>query len=63
MLDTAWYVALSSVLRKESRGTFYRDDFPQMNNEEWKKIIELTQGDEEIEVNYRYPEKLEDFYI
>jgi len=63
MLDVAKYIIISSLIRKESRGTFYRNDYPNMNNVEWLKVIELSKKNDDIEVNLRFPEKMQDFYI
>lgn len=63
MLDVAKYVAVPSLLREESRGTFYRKDYPTMNNLDWLKIIELSQEEETVNSKYRLPVKLADFYL
>jgi fumarate reductase (CoM/CoB) subunit A len=38
MLDVAELVAKSALLRRESRGAHYREDYPETKNE-WKKSI------------------------
>jgi succinate dehydrogenase/fumarate reductase flavoprotein subunit len=37
MLDTATMVAKSALLREESRGAHYREDYPDRNDEKWLK--------------------------
>lgn len=44
MLDVAEMVAKSALLRKESRGSHYRSDFPEMNDREWTKNIVVHVG-------------------
>lgn len=63
MLDVAKYVALSSAIRKESRGTFYRNDYPAMNNLDWTRVIELLQKDGRVDYSFALPEKIDNFYV
>ncbi|HEX6753615.1 MAG TPA: FAD-binding protein, partial [Solirubrobacterales bacterium] len=52
MLDNAECTCLAGLERKESRGAQYRTDFPERNDEEWLKHIDLQLGDEEPELSY-----------
>ncbi|WP_414470056.1 fumarate reductase (CoM/CoB) subunit TfrA [Methanobacterium sp. ACI-7] len=45
MLDVAELVTKSALLREESRGAHYRDDFPEIKDE-WKKSIAFNKNDE-----------------
>jgi succinate dehydrogenase / fumarate reductase, flavoprotein subunit len=51
MLDNAETIVLSALERKESRGAQYRTDFPERNDDEWLKHINVSRngGDPEIE--------------
>jgi fumarate reductase (CoM/CoB) subunit A len=42
MLDVAEMVAMASLLRKESRGAHYREDYPTKDDEQWLKNIIIT---------------------
>jgi len=46
MIDACEATVRSGLLRKESRGPFYRDDFPVVDNENWlcKVIVNRTNG-------------------
>jgi succinate dehydrogenase / fumarate reductase flavoprotein subunit len=53
MLDNAECVVLGALERKESRGAQFRTDFPERNDEEWIKHIDLTaDGDGPPKVSY-----------
>jgi succinate dehydrogenase flavoprotein subunit len=52
MLDNAECTCVSALERKESRGAQYRTDFPERNDEEWLKHIDLQQGDDGPEISY-----------
>ncbi|WP_047153934.1 FAD-binding protein [Aneurinibacillus tyrosinisolvens] len=45
MITTAKSIVLSALLRKESRSCHYREDFPQKDDENWKKSIRIIQKD------------------
>ena len=52
MLDNAEAIVISAIERKESRGAQYRTDFPERNDEEWLKHIDLQLGDDGPEISY-----------
>ncbi len=52
MLDNAECIVMGALERKESRGAQYRTDFPERNDEEWLKHINLTANGDEPEVSY-----------
>jgi succinate dehydrogenase / fumarate reductase flavoprotein subunit len=53
MLDCAEAIVVAAEERKESRGAQYRTDFPERNDDEWLKHIDLSRnGDETPQVSY-----------
>ncbi len=42
MIDASEAMVRSALLRKESRGPFYREDYPYVDNENWLRKIVLT---------------------
>jgi succinate dehydrogenase / fumarate reductase flavoprotein subunit len=46
MLDCAECSCVGAIHRTESRGAQFRTDFPERNDEEWLKHIDLTKGDD-----------------
>ena len=53
MLDQAECTCVAALHRTESRGAQYRTDFPERNDEEWLKHIDLVPGaDGTPEVSY-----------
>jgi succinate dehydrogenase / fumarate reductase flavoprotein subunit len=53
MLDCAEAVVVASIERKESRGAQFRTDFPERNDGEWLKHIDISRnGDEVPHVTY-----------
>jgi succinate dehydrogenase / fumarate reductase flavoprotein subunit len=52
MLDQAECTCVAALHRTESRGAQYRTDYPERNDEEWLKHIDLTRGDDGPEVSY-----------
>ena len=52
MLDNAECVVVGALERKESRGAQFRTDFPERNDDEWLKHIDLTYTPDGPEVSY-----------
>ena len=52
MLDCAECDCVGALHRTESRGAQYRTDFPERNDEEWLKHIDLTRADDGPEISY-----------
>jgi succinate dehydrogenase / fumarate reductase flavoprotein subunit len=53
MLDCAEATVVAAIERKESRGAQFRTDFPERNDEEWLKHIDISRGaDGAPEVSY-----------
>ena len=52
MLDQAECTCVAALHRTESRGAQYRTDYPERNDEEWLKHIDLTRTDDGPEVSY-----------
>ena len=52
MLDTAECTVVGAIERKESRGAQYRTDFPERNDEEWLKHIDISLNGDGPEVTY-----------
>jgi succinate dehydrogenase / fumarate reductase, flavoprotein subunit len=53
MLDCAEATVVASIERKESRGAQFRTDFPERNDDEWLKHIDIGRnGDDVPEVSY-----------
>lgn len=50
MIDTAETIAISAMIREESRGSHYRLDFPEQSDN-WKKRILIRIKEKECEVN------------
>lgn len=42
MVDATEAMVRSALLRKESRGPFYREDYPYVDNENWLRKVILT---------------------
>jgi len=53
MLEVAEAVVVAAIERKESRGAQFRTDFPERNDDEWLKHIDISRNGEDVpEVSY-----------
>jgi succinate dehydrogenase / fumarate reductase flavoprotein subunit len=52
MLDNAEAIVVGAIERKESRGAQFRTDYPERNDEEWLKHINVTLEDDEPKISY-----------
>jgi succinate dehydrogenase / fumarate reductase, flavoprotein subunit len=53
MLDCAEAIVVAAIERKESRGAQFRTDYPERNDNEWLKHIDLSHnGDETPQISY-----------
>jgi len=52
MLDCAECTVVGAIERKESRGAQFRTDFPERNDEQWLKHIDITLEGEQPKVSY-----------
>jgi succinate dehydrogenase / fumarate reductase, flavoprotein subunit len=52
MLDNAECTCVAAIHRSESRGAQYRTDFPERNDEEWLKHIDLSRNTDGPEISY-----------
>jgi succinate dehydrogenase flavoprotein subunit len=52
MVDCAEAILLAALERRESRGAQFRTDFPERNDEEWLKHIDVTLGVDGPQVSY-----------
>jgi succinate dehydrogenase / fumarate reductase flavoprotein subunit len=52
MLDNAEAIVISALERKESRGAHTRIDYPDRNDEEWLKHINVSANGAEPELSY-----------
>jgi succinate dehydrogenase / fumarate reductase flavoprotein subunit len=53
MLDCSEAIVVAALERKESRGAQYRIDYPERNDEQWLKHIDISRnGDEAPQVSY-----------
>ena len=52
MLDNAECVVIGAIERKESRGAQFRTDFPERNDDEWLKHIDLPADGGEPQISY-----------
>ena len=52
MVDCAEAIVLAAIERKESRGAQFRTDFPERNDEQWLKHIDISLNGDGPEVSY-----------
>jgi succinate dehydrogenase / fumarate reductase flavoprotein subunit len=52
MIDCAEATVVAALERKESRGAQFRTDYPERNDEEWLKHIDITMNGDGPEVSY-----------
>jgi succinate dehydrogenase / fumarate reductase, flavoprotein subunit len=52
MVDNAECIVVSALERKESRGAQYRTDFPERNDDDWLKHINVSSNRDEPEISY-----------
>jgi succinate dehydrogenase flavoprotein subunit len=52
MLDCAECTCVAAIHRTESRGAQFRTDFPERNDDEWLKHIDLARTDDGPEISY-----------
>jgi succinate dehydrogenase / fumarate reductase flavoprotein subunit len=52
MLDNAEAIVLGAIERKESRGAQFRTDYPERNDEEWIKHINITLEGNDPKISY-----------
>jgi succinate dehydrogenase flavoprotein subunit len=52
MIENAEAIVISAIERKESRGAQYRTDFPERNDDDWLKHINISQNGAEPEISY-----------
>jgi succinate dehydrogenase/fumarate reductase flavoprotein subunit len=48
MLNLAWVIAKAALIREESRGSHFREDYPQTDNKRWWKNIIAWKREDEI---------------
>jgi len=52
MLENAEACCMAALERRESRGAQYRTDYPERNDEEWLKHIDVSLNGEGPEISY-----------
>src|SRR3954465_9742526 len=52
MIDTAESTVIGAIERKESRGAQFRTDYPERNDEDWLKHIDLMLNGDEPDISY-----------
>mgnify|MGYP000560091984 CR=1 FL=1 len=61
LLDLAEIVVEGALVRQESRGSHYREDFPQRNDKDWLVHTVATRGRDERPVLHFEPVKITQF--
>jgi len=54
-------VTLSALLRRESRGTHYREDFPRTDHQRWNQMIRIRKDGEQTLASLMDPVEIDDF--
>jgi succinate dehydrogenase / fumarate reductase flavoprotein subunit len=52
MLDCAEAIVIAAIERKESRGAQFRTDFPERDDEQWLKHIDVSLNGDGPQVSY-----------
>jgi succinate dehydrogenase / fumarate reductase flavoprotein subunit len=52
LLDNAECIVVSALERKESRGAQFRTDFPERNDDDWLKHVNITPNRDEPDISY-----------
>jgi len=55
MIDVCLIITLAALIRRETRGSHYRIDYPRRDDKQWLKLIELQVVNGEPKVNIREP--------
>jgi len=52
IIDLGRIIATASLTRKETRGNFWRSDYPQPDNEKWIKNIIISKEDKDVAIRF-----------
>jgi len=63
MVEVAELITHASLLRNESRGCHYREDFPYTNNSQWLKTIHMRLEDGKAKIFLMNPIEVNNFYL
>lgn len=55
MIEVGLVITKSAITRNEIRGSHYRADYPQRNDKEWLKMIEVQYDDGNLQLHIRKP--------
>ena len=58
MIDVGLVIVKSALTRTETRGSHYQADYPERNDEDWLKMIEVQKVGPDLKVNTRMPNML-----